>query len=86
MGEMSSAAVWHAGLTGNVNNDRIGGGADIVRQLMAEDLIDEYYISVILTLLGGGIRLFGGNGETLPLKLVKVQSYDGITDLIYERR
>lgn len=41
MGEMSSAAVWHAGLTGNVNNDRIGGGADIVRQLMAEDLIYE---------------------------------------------
>lgn len=64
----------------------ICGGADIVRQLMAEDLIDEYYISVIPTLLGGGIRLFSGNGETLPLKLVKVQSYDGITDLIYERR
>lgn len=64
----------------------ICGGADIARQLMAEDLIDEYNISVIPTLLGEGIRLFGGIGREIPLKLVKLQSYDGITELIYERR
>lgn len=63
----------------------ICGGAEIVRQLMAEDLIDLYYISVIPMLLGNGIRLFG-SGKEIPLRLIKTQSYDGITDLIYERR
>lgn len=64
----------------------ICGGADIVRQLMAEDLIDMYYISVIPMLLGKGIRLFQESGREIPLKLVKTRSYDGITDLVYERR
>lgn len=64
----------------------ICGGADLVRQLMAEDLIDVYYISVIPMLLGEGIRLFGGSGKAIPLQMVKTQSYDGITDLVYERR
>lgn len=63
----------------------ICGGADLVRQLTAEDLIDVYYISVIPMLLGNGIRLFG-SGKEIPLRLVKTQNYDGITDLIYERR
>lgn len=64
----------------------ICGGADIVRQLVAEDLIDMYYISVIPMLLGKGIRLFQESGREIPLKLVKTRSYDGITDLVYERR
>lgn len=64
----------------------ICGGADIVRQLMAEDLIDTYYISVIPMLLGKGIRLFQESGREIPLKLVETKSYDGITDLVYERR
>lgn len=64
----------------------ICGGADIVCQLMTEDLIDVYYISVIPMLLGKGIRLFESIGKEIPLKLVKTQSYDGITDLIYEHR
>lgn len=64
----------------------ICGGADLIRQLMAEDLIDMYYISVIPVLLGKGIRLFGGNEKEIPLRLVKTQSYNGITDLVYKRR
>lgn len=64
----------------------ICGGGDLVQQLMTEDLIDLYYVSVIPMLLGKGIRLFGGNEKMIPLRLVKTQSYDGITDLIYERR
>jgi dihydrofolate reductase len=36
----------------------ICGGAHIIQQLIIEDMIDEYYISVIPTILGGGIRLF----------------------------
>lgn len=64
----------------------ICGGASLVRQLMAKDLIDVYYISVIPILLGEGIRLFGDKGRAIPLKLVKTQSYDGISDLVYEHR
>lgn len=36
----------------------ICGGANLVQQLVNEDLIDYYYITVIPTLLGSGIRLF----------------------------
>ncbi|MCI8853192.1 MAG: dihydrofolate reductase [Lachnospiraceae bacterium] len=64
----------------------ICGGAKIIQQLVREDLIDEYYISVIPMLLGEGIRLFGESRRRIPLRLVKTQSYDGIMDLIYARR
>lgn len=64
----------------------ICGGADLVRQVLAEDLIDQYYISVIPVLLGSGIRLFSGMDKKMELKLVKTQNYNGITDLVYERR
>ena len=36
----------------------ICGGASIVQQLVNEDLIDEYYITIIPTILGSGIKLF----------------------------
>lgn len=67
----------------------ICGGAGIARQLMEADLIDVWHISVIPTLLGGGIRLFGepdGEKKEKKLRLVRTQSYNGITDLVYERR
>ena len=64
----------------------ICGGANIIQQLIDADLIDEYYISVIPTLLGTGIRLFGTNSKEIKLKLMYTQSYNGITDLIYARR
>ncbi|WP_288300181.1 dihydrofolate reductase family protein [uncultured Lactobacillus sp.] len=37
----------------------ICGGANLVQQIMRADLIDRYYISIIPTLLGKGIKLFG---------------------------
>lgn len=64
----------------------ICGGADIVRQLVEADLIDRYYISIIPTILGSGIRLFENAGKEIKLKLLKTQAYNGITDLVYERR
>lgn len=64
----------------------ICGGANIIHQLMEADLIDEYYISVIPTLLGDGIRLFGTTSREMKLKLIRTQSYHGITELIYTRR
>lgn len=64
----------------------ICGGANLVCQFLREDLIDQYYISVIPTLLGSGIRLFGNMEKEIKLRLQGTQTYNGITDLIYTRR
>ena len=64
----------------------ICGGAKIIQPLIQDNLIDEYYISVIPTILGDGIRLFAPGSNELKLKLKSTQSYNGITELIYTRR
>lgn len=64
----------------------ICGGANLVQQLVNEDVIDYYYITVIPTLLGSGIRLFENAKHEIKLRLLKTQSYNGMTDLIYTRR
>ncbi len=64
----------------------ICGGANLVQQLVNEDLIDCYYITIIPTLLGSGIRLFENGKQAIKLRLLNTQSYNGMTDLIYTRR
>ena len=64
----------------------ICGGASIVNQLVQNDLIDKYYINVMPTILGGGIHLFDTSEKEIKLKLIQTKSYNGITDLVYERR
>lgn len=64
----------------------ICGGAEVIQQLVQANLIDEYYISVIPTILGGGIRLFGTSPEEIRLKLIRTQTYNGITELVYIQR
>ena len=61
-------------------------GANLAKQLMSADLIDRYHISVIPTLLGKGIRLFGELPRERKLALKSVQRQQGITELIYERK
>ena len=62
------------------------GGANIAGQLMKANLIDEYYISVIPTILGAGVRLFENVEREIKLRLVCTKTYNGITDLVYTRR
>lgn len=64
----------------------ICGGANLVQQLMHADSIDRYYISVIPTLLGKGIHLFGYFPKEQKLSLIQTRIYNGIVELIYERR
>lgn len=64
----------------------ICGGANIIHPLVQADLIDEYYISIIPTLLGSGIRLWGEVNKEMKLKQVRTQTYNGITELVYTRR
>lgn len=61
----------------------ICGGGNIIQPLMQDGLIDEYHISVIPTILGSGIRLFGEIPNEVKLKLVRTQVYNGITELVY---
>lgn len=62
------------------------GGADLVQQLVSKDLIDRYYITMVPILLGSGIRLFGNTGQKIELRLLDTRSYNGMVDLLYERR
>lgn len=64
----------------------ICGGANLIQQLVGEELIDYYYITIIPTILGSGIRLFENAKHEIKLRLLNTQSYDGMTDLIYTRR
>lgn len=64
----------------------ICGGAEIVRQLMEENLIDRYHISVIPTILGGGVQLFPIREQEIKLRLAKARESNGIMELVYEKR
>lgn len=60
----------------------ICGGAGVIRPLLQERMIDRLHISVIPVLLGDGIPLFGGVEQ--KLRLLRSQSCNGITHLVYE--
>lgn len=64
----------------------ICGGANIIQQLVQEDLIECYYITVIPTILGSGIRLFENTDHEIELRLQKTQAYNGMVDLVYTKR
>ena len=55
-------------------------------QLLREGRIDQLWLSIIPTVLGNGVRLFPELPQELPLKLVKTEHWNGIVDLVYEKR
>ncbi len=50
----------------------VSGGADVIRQALRADLVDELAISVAPVVLGAGKRLFEGFDRDLDLRIVKV--------------
>lgn len=62
----------------------ICGGAQIVQQAQAINLIDEYHITIIPRILGDGIRLFAKDEQKLFLE--KTYEYNGFVDLIYHKK
>lgn len=62
------------------------GGAEIINELLKNDLIDELIISVIPVLLGEGTRLFKDGRPEQKLQLLSVKGFDtGLTQLHYKR-
>lgn len=63
------------------------GGGQLVQSLMKENLIDEYRVSVVPTILGDGKRLFLGGTPPIGIELVDSQQYStGLVQLHYARK
>jgi dihydrofolate reductase len=63
------------------------GGAEVIDELLKNDLIDELIISVIPILLGNGKRLFKDGRPEQMLEFVSAKSFDtGLTQLHYKRK
>jgi dihydrofolate reductase len=61
------------------------GGAEIVNELLKEQLFDELIISVIPILVGSGTKLFHDGRPEQKLELVSVKSFEkGLTQLHYK--
>ena len=62
------------------------GGAEIANELMKNNLVDEFIISVIQILLGDGIKLFKDGRRELKLELLSTKQFDkGLIQLHYKR-
>lgn len=64
----------------------IDGGAEIVNELLKENLIDEFIISIVPVLLGDGTRLFENGRPEQMVELVSTRNFDrGLVQLHYKR-
>jgi len=61
----------------------IGGGADIARQCLAEQLVDELQLHVVPVLLGDGLPLFDRAGAGSSLTKTRVVDAPNVTHLRY---
>jgi dihydrofolate reductase len=63
------------------------GGAEIVNELLKDDLIDEFIISIIPILLGNGTKLFKDGRPETKLELTSIKSFEkGLAQLHYQRK
>ena len=61
----------------------LDGGA-LIRSFLDENLIDELIVTVVGTILGGGMPLFAGTARRHPLTLVSATPYpSGLVQLRY---
>lgn len=63
------------------------GGAEVINELLKQDLVDEFIISIVPVLLGDGTRLFNDNRPEQLLELLEVKTFEtGLTQLHYKRK
>ena len=71
----------------NGKNIYCDGGAEVIDELLKNDLIDEFIISVVPVLLGNGTRLFKDGRPEQTLEFVTSKTFDtGLTQLHYKRK
>ena len=64
----------------------LGGGGELARSFLKEDLVDELFIGISPVLLGDGIPGFPGKFPQRDFKLIECKSYsNGSVGLRYER-
>lgn len=70
---------------GSGKNIWVCGGSDLANQLMAADIIDEFHLTIMPVILGGGLPLFARNHPRLKLKVEQVQEINGVIDIVYSK-
>src|SRR5690606_20369472 len=71
----------------NGKNMYCDGGAEIINELLKNDLIDELIISLVPVLLGNGTKLFKDGRPEQLLEFVSVKTFEtGLTQLYYKRK
>jgi dihydrofolate reductase len=68
------------------NNIWLFGGSGLTNQFMKADLVDEFIIGIIPTILGGGRPLFFDGNPMVNLHLDSYTIQEGLPILIYSRR
>ena len=64
----------------------VNGGADVAQQCLKSGMIDELRLYTMPVLLGGGLRLFGGEMARQALRLISVRAENGVVESVYRRR
>ncbi len=71
----------------NGKNIYCDGGAEVINELLKNDLIDEFIISIVPVLLGNGTRLFKDERPEQLLEFVTAKTFDtGLIQLHYKRK
>jgi dihydrofolate reductase len=64
----------------------VDGGAEVVNELMKQNLIDEYVLSIIPVFLGDGILLFKNGRPQTKMELVNSKQFEkGLVQLHYRK-
>ena len=66
----------------------ICGGADVINQLMnsVSNFEKKWIAGICEDFLGGGTKLFEETDDMINLELVNILNYNGIVEVVYERR
>jgi len=71
----------------NGKNIYCDGGSEIINELLKNDLVNEFIISIVPVLLGNGTRLFKDGRPEQELQFVSAKTYEtGLTQLYYKRK